>query len=1028
MRNYIIACSLLLFSFINNCYSQIEDNINQKSNIEQDTTLAMFYSDSCAILLKNRKFKEVVTLSSKGIDLYKLHKVENEGLANLYIQQGNAFGNLSSYQEAIQSFQRVLDIYSFLGKKNDEIYAYAISKQANMLRNTGDFEKSISKSLEVINLYNKLEHSRLEWQVAPYHNLSIIYRINSSFDKAKEYALAGLDILLKNEHDAQEEEAKNMQAIKLYNNIGNIYFATGKFDKCLEYLKQGLNLLYQVEGKSSSSAFIFKQNIGNAYSQLKDFDKALFYFKSTLEDCNKLFGPENLKSILVYTSIGNIYSQIKEFDTALLYYNEQLNLAKKLYEPNHQNFGDFYMQFALTYELMGDFVKAEKYYMQSLNSYLKVYDETNIKFGDFYANFSNFYNIINKPEEAIKYGEKSLLIFKSLLGEKHYKTAYNYNHIAHANHLKKNYTKAFNYYQKSLEALNKSNNSLNIELIEIYSRISQLHYDQGQFDQAIEYLEKSISIIDKIQSSSLVIARDYFQSHTNPIYKNIINSTLKLDPEMSDTTIKKTFSFMEKSKANTLLRTTFNSKAIQLSNIPDSLTRKETLMKNEIEELKKIKRKKLLSGNKDFETDILELDKNIFDLQSRLQNLATFFESNYPLYYEIKYKNFNITLDSLQSTLHPEQSLVEYLDSDSVIYIIVVNQKDVFFTKVFNNFQIKSLVPIFRESLTKYHSNQTMPPSSQSKLAKQYIDYAHTLYLKLIAPIESQLKKNVTIIPDGILGYLPFEILLKNRPQKLNTFHDYPYLINDYNFSYCYSATMLNEMTNRKHKSRALKPSLSLAPFFIKNINNISLKYDAAKFSTIRRDTLKSLDFSGIEINKVANWTKGEKWTGNEASVKKFKEEASKYKLLHLSTHGIANDKLGDYAYLALGSKSNNKYSQLFVRDIYNLKLNADMVVLSACNSANGRLQRGEGIISMARAFAYAGAKSIITTHWSINDNSTSILMESFYRFLIKDKLPKDEALRQAKLEYIDKHRGLKAHPFYWAAFIGIGDMSPIQN
>ena len=104
------------------------------------------------------------------------------------------------------------------------------------------------------------------------------------------------------------------------------------------------------------------------------------------------------------------------------------------------------------------------------------------------------------------------------------------------------------------------------------------------------------------------------------------------------------------------------------------------------------------------------------------------------------------------------------------------------------------------------------------------------------------------------------------------------------------------------------------------------------------------------------------------------------------------------------------------------------MVALSACNTAYGKLQLGEGIISLARAFAYAGAKSIITTHWSVNDQNSSKLMTAFYQSLIQKGLPKDEALRAAKLQFLKKNKKDKGHPYYWAPFIGIGDMSPIQN
>ena len=115
------------------------------------------------------------------------------------------------------------------------------------------------------------------------------------------------------------------------------------------------------------------------------------------------------------------------------------------------------------------------------------------------------------------------------------------------------------------------------------------------------------------------------------------------------------------------------------------------------------------------------------------------------------------------------------------------------------------------------------------------------------------------------------------------------------------------------------------------------------------------------------------------------------------------------------------------MRDIYNLSLNADLVVLSACETGIGELKRGEGIISLARAFAYAGAKSIVTTLWSVDDARTKDLMVFFYRNLLQG-MPKDEALARARSDYFEKYKGANAHPYFWAGFVGIGDMEGIMK
>jgi len=147
---------------------------------------------------------------------------------------------------------------------------------------------------------------------------------------------------------------------------------------------------------------------------------------------------------------------------------------------------------------------------------------------------------------------------------------------------------------------------------------------------------------------------------------------------------------------------------------------------------------------------------------------------------------------------------------------------------------------------------------------------------------------------------------------------------------------------------------------------------------------------------------------------------AGRYRLLHLATHGQANDELGDYSFLAFGGDRDSVQNEfLYVRDLYDLSLLADLVVLSACETGTGEWQRGEGIISLARAFAYAGARSIVTTLWSVNDRRSKELMIAFYGGLGKG-MTREEALWRAKYEMLESDAS--AHPFFWAGYILIGE------
>jgi len=220
-----------------------------------------------------------------------------------------------------------------------------------------------------------------------------------------------------------------------------------------------------------------------------------------------------------------------------------------------------------------------------------------------------------------------------------------------------------------------------------------------------------------------------------------------------------------------------------------------------------------------------------------------------------------------------------------------------------------------------------------------------------------------------------------------------------------YSATLLKEMQKKKHMHLPPKDFIGFSPsFFEGDITNHI-----------------------IEVEQIQKIMGGDLLIGSAATKSNFKEIADKYRIIHLSTHGKANRVNGDFAFLTFHQERENvETAQLFNIELYNLQFNADMVVLSACETGIGELRNGEGSISLARGFAIAGAKSIITSLWYVSDARTPILMKKFYQNLQNKRMDKSTALHQAKYDYWKNSP--KYHPYYWAAFVPIGDMQPINN
>lgn len=298
-----------------------------------------------------------------------------------------------------------------------------------------------------------------------------------------------------------------------------------------------------------------------------------------------------------------------------------------------------------------------------------------------------------------------------------------------------------------------------------------------------------------------------------------------------------------------------------------------------------------------------------------------------------------------------------------------------------------------------------------------FADTARQLYDLLVKPAEAQLKSKSTvcILPDGILWDLPFQAL---QPR------DDRYLLEDYAISYAPSLGVLKEMLDHRNTSEHLQPSL-LAFGNPRLENEVATNLKAV----YRGEILAPLPEAEAEVKALKEiWkpTPSKIFVGREASKTTFKIEAGKYGVIHLATHGILDDSNPMYSRLVMARVDNdlNDDGLLEAREIMQLDLHADLVVLSACQTARGRIGAGEGMIGMSWAFFVAGVPTMVVSQWKVDSASTATLMIGFHRRL-KDQTgsegeTKANALRQAALELMKEPR--YRHPFFWAGFVMIGN------
>ena len=287
------------------------------------------------------------------------------------------------------------------------------------------------------------------------------------------------------------------------------------------------------------------------------------------------------------------------------------------------------------------------------------------------------------------------------------------------------------------------------------------------------------------------------------------------------------------------------------------------------------------------------------------------------------------------------------------------------------------------------------------------------LYQNLIVPLAPQHLSRLILVPDGPLHLVPFSALISGDGDLLNE---------HLTLSTAPSATVYAALKTAPPRTAADKPFLGVA--YSPIVAGPDAKEASSRALTaLRQGNVGALKFAREEVTEAASLfgSKSVTLAGADASEAKLKAEPlSEFQVIHLAAHGIGDETEPDRAALVLLTGNNEEDGLWQAREIRHSRLNADLVVLSACETGSGRLQGEEGVMNLARAFLIAGARSVVASLWSVEDDSTATLMGNFYEHLAAG-LTVNESLRQAQIDFIREYKG-RAQPYYWAGFEVIGD------
>ena len=382
-------------------------------------------------------------------------------------------------------------------------------------------------------------------------------------------------------------------------------------------------------------------------------------------------------------------------------------------------------------------------------------------------------------------------------------------------------------------------------------------------------------------------------------------------------------------------------------------------------------------------------------LRHQQDSLINIFKTKYPAYYNARYNAEVVGMDSLQKLLTANEAVLEYSVSNDKLVIFLLTKKDFkIFTDTLGK-QFFSDVEAYRKTLSDYTFNYN------NNVIRAFSKTSHRLYKQLFKPAEPFLKgKRIIIIPDDVITQIPFETLVMKPLLETEKalYQTLSYLTRKYIFSYNYSGTLFTLNYNAATYTNA--KLLAVAPVYEK------LKLEKLIAKDLPSSLGDSVEISPLpsiynEVKELHRLFGGKILKKKQATEENFKKMAGQYEILHLATHGATNNEYPMFSKLVftLGKDSVND-GVLNTYEIYNMLINAPLVVLSACNTGYGKLHKGEGIISLSRGFFTAGAKSIVMTLWPVPDGPSSKIMSYFYTNLAAKQNIAD-ALYHARLKYL---------------------------
>lgn len=857
-----------------------------------------------------------------------------------------------------------------------------------------------------------------------------------------------------------------VDSVNFFNNLAADDFEGGKLDEASHWLKKAL----QYQNTDFASAAIYN-NLGAIALVQWDYVAAEKYFH-TAEQIARKMGDQR-KMAIYYNNLAYLYGEMRDYQKAIGYVREAIATFSKL---------NLQLELSSAYLNLGLYLAECRKYEEAFTAYhqsLRLNQGGNaIDFSSVWRNMAEAYQSIGQPDSALYCYRLSCEMAYRHLGQGHYITGVNLLPYAGLLIETGQWNEAYRMLGQAANNLIGNFGRHHYRVSECYQLYGRYYETQGLMLEALGWYHRAIGAADKGFTSSSVwnnpdnpppgagryllgplqrkaeTAYRHFILTGEQKYLHLADETCaliirivgdmqkrflgyeskkvlaaaehKIYPLAADIAYRlfkatgnkeyltRVFAHSEAGKASVLLNMIQSGDAVVASGLPDSVRQEEQKRKRYLAYTEE----KLYELQSDPEASPKQLrvfEQRVFEARNHYESYISQLEIRYPKYYKLKYQTATISATEAAKRF-PDQNVIEYTLTDSFLIAILVNSKGVQVTrqsvgKVFHN--------TLKEFIGRLHNLEFMDKSGQA--LQEYCQGGNYLYGLLLAPLAGFFDSDrITIIPDGPLANLPFETLIYRLPASHEAnFGRLPYVLHKYDIHYAYSATVLADQPTG---GALLFPRLlAIAPAYPQSEQ--TRLYPSRQAI---RGSLEAIPGARIEADAVGRFFNGKVLTGKAATERAFREQATGYDVLHLAMHTFIDNTNPMLSKLVFSwHEEDQEDGFLNTYELFGLHLHARMAVLSACNSGSGQWSNGEGMISLARGFAYSGCPSIVHSLWEADDKASLMIMKRFYHYLGRG-WTKSQALRQARIDFLKSADQLCSHPYFWAAYIVTGIDDPV--